>query len=55
MYFDPGTGSLIIQLVLASIATLTSFLIMFKSNVKAFFQKFKKKKVGFKSNENKQQ
>lgn len=44
MYFDPGTGSLIVQLFLACIAGFTSFLIMFKTNIKAFFSKFKKKK-----------
>ena len=44
MYFDPGTGSLIVQLVLACIAGFTSFLVVFKTNIKAFFSKFNKKK-----------
>ena len=44
MYFDPGTGSLIVQLFLACVAGFTSFLFVFRNNVKAFFSKFKKTK-----------
>ncbi len=44
MYFDPGTGSLIIQMILACIAGITSFFIVFKTNVKAFFSNRKAKK-----------
>ena len=44
MYFDPGTGSLIVQLFLACVAGFTSFLFVFRNNVKAFFSKFNKKK-----------
>lgn len=44
MYFDPGTGSLIVQLFLACVAGFTSFLFVFRNNVKVFFSKFKKTK-----------
>ena len=44
MYFDPGTGSLIVQLFLACVAGFTSFLFVFRNKVKAFFSKFKKTK-----------
>jgi hypothetical protein len=44
MYFDPGTGSLIIQMLLACVAGITSFFVMFKTNIIAFFSKKKEKK-----------
>ena len=44
MYFDPGTGSLIIQLFLAGLASIGAFLIVFKNKVKSFFKKDKDKK-----------
>ncbi len=44
MYFDPGTGSLVIQLLLASLAGITSFWVVFKNNIADFFSKLKKKK-----------
>lgn len=45
MYFDPGTGSLIIQMLLAFFAGIASFFVLFKNNVKAFFSKKKKEKI----------
>ena len=45
MYFDPGTGSLIIQMLLACFAGIASFFVLFKNNVKAFFSKKKKEKI----------
>lgn len=44
MYFDPGTGSLIVQLILAAMASFTSFCIAFRVNIKNFFIKLKEKK-----------
>lgn len=44
MYFDPGTGSLIIQMLLACIAGVTSFFMMFKTNIITFFSKKEEKK-----------
>lgn len=44
MYFDPGTGSLIVQLILASIAGFASFFVVFKNNIKSFFANFKNRK-----------
>lgn len=51
MYFDPGTGSLIIQLLLAAIASIGAFFAIFKSKIKNLFKKDKKKEV--KQNEKK--
>lgn len=45
MYFDPGTGSLIIQMLLAFFAGIASFFVLFKNNIKAFFAKNKKDKT----------
>lgn len=45
MYFDPGTGSLIIQMLLAIFAGIASFFVLFKNNVKAFFSKKKNEKI----------
>ena len=42
MYFDPGTGSLIVQMLLAFFAGIVSFFAIFKNNIKAFFHKRKK-------------
>lgn len=39
MYFDPGTGSLIIQLVLAGLASVGAFFVIFKNKVKNIFKK----------------
>ena len=45
MYFDPGTGSLIVQLFLACVAGITSFFVVFRNNIKAFFSKSKMTKT----------
>lgn len=45
MYFDPGTGSLIIQALLAFFAGVTSFFVLFKNNIKAFLAKNKKEEI----------
>ncbi len=42
MYFDPGTGSLIIQLLLAGLASVAAFFAVFKNKIKNFFNKDKK-------------
>ena len=34
MYFDPGTGSLIIQLLLAAVASIGAFFAIFKNRIK---------------------
>ena len=39
MYFDPGTGSLIIQLILAGLASVGAFFVIFKNKVKNLFKK----------------
>ena len=44
MYFDPGTGSLIIQVLLAFLASIGAFLITFRTKITSFF-KGKKEKV----------
>lgn len=36
MYFDPGTGSMIIQIVVASIAGVGAFFVTCKTNVLNF-------------------
>lgn len=43
-YIDPGTGSFIIQLIIAAIATITVFFKKIKNKVTSFFKKFKKHK-----------
>ena len=45
MYFDPGTGSLVVQLLLAFVASITTFLIVFKNNIKCCINNFLKKVV----------
>lgn len=46
MYFDPGTGSMVVQLVIASIAGVGAFFVTFKTNfigfVKGIFKKNEK-------------
>jgi hypothetical protein len=41
-YIDPGTGSIIIQLIIAAIASITVFFKKIKNKVTSFFKKFKK-------------
>lgn len=47
MYFDPGTGSMLIQIIIASIAGVGAFFVTFKTNfvslLKGFFHKNDKK------------
>lgn len=40
LYIDPGTGSLLLQVILGGIVTFGLF---FKNKIKAFFSIFKKK------------
>lgn len=44
MYFDPGTGSMVIQMVVASIAGVGAFLLTFKTNFIGFIKGIFKKK-----------
>lgn len=43
MYFDPGTGSMIIQVVIAAIAGVGAFFVTFKTNFFAFLKGLFKK------------
>lgn len=43
MYFDPGTGSMIIQAIIAGIAGVGAILFTFKTNVVTFFKGLFKK------------
>ncbi len=43
MYFDPGTGSLIIQLFIAGLASIGAFFALFKNKLKSMFKKENKK------------
>lgn len=36
MYFDPGTGSMLIQVIIATIAGVGAFFVTFKTNFLAF-------------------
>lgn len=44
MYFDPGTGSLIIQMLLAAIAGVGAFFVTFKTNFLSIIAGKKSKK-----------
>lgn len=48
MYFDPGFGSMVIQALLAALATCGAVFILFRDKIKAFFSK---KKVSKKQEE----
>ena len=39
MYFDPGTGSLIIQLIVAGIASIGAFFALFRNRINGLFHK----------------
>ncbi len=41
MYFDPGSGSIIIQVVLAAIATFSALIYSFRSIITSIFKKNK--------------
>ena len=43
MYFDPGTGSMIIQIIVASIASIGALFITFRDSIMGFFKKGKSK------------
>ena len=38
MYFDPGTGSMIVQIIVASIASIGALFITFKDNIIGFIR-----------------
>lgn len=38
MYFDPGTGSMVVQMVIASIAGVGAFFVTFKTNFFGFIK-----------------
>ncbi|MBR3211277.1 MAG: hypothetical protein IKF71_05025 [Bacilli bacterium] len=42
MYFDPGTGSLIVQLLVAGLASIGAFFAIFRTKIMDFFHKNKK-------------
>ena len=44
MYFDPGTGSLIVQIVVAFFASIGAFFVIFKNKIKNIFNKKKDEK-----------
>lgn len=44
MYFDPGTGSIIIQVLLALLASLSAFFVAFRTKILTFFQNKRKKR-----------
>ena len=43
MYFDPGTGSMIVQVVIAAIAGVGAFFVTFKTNFLVFIKGLFKK------------
>lgn len=43
MYFDPGTGSMIVQILVASIAGVGAFFLTFKTNCISFINGIFKK------------
>ncbi|MCI6266841.1 MAG: hypothetical protein MR598_08370 [Erysipelotrichaceae bacterium] len=43
MYFDPGTGSMLVQVLIATIAGVGAFFVTFKTNIISFFKGFSKK------------
>ena len=38
MYFDPGTGSMVVQIVIASIAGVGAFFVAFKTTIINFLK-----------------
>ena len=38
MYFDPGTGSMLIQIIVAAIASIGALFITFKTSIINFFK-----------------
>ena len=45
MYLDPGFGSMVIQLLVASIAAAVAFIGIFRQKITAFFSKKKNKTI----------
>lgn len=43
MYFDPGTGSMVVQVIIASIAGVGAFFVTFKTNFFSFLKGIFKK------------
>lgn len=43
MYFDPGSGSMIIQLIIAAIAAGGATLLAFKNKIKLFIRRHRSK------------
>ena len=43
MYFDPGTGSMFIQIIIASLAAVSAFFLTFKTSLINFFKGIFKK------------
>ena len=43
MYFDPGTGSMLIQIIIAGIAGIGAFFVTFKTNFLSFIKGILKK------------
>lgn len=41
MYFDPGTGSMLVQILIATVAGIGAFFVAFKSNIISFFKGLK--------------
>lgn len=53
MYLDPGFGSMLIQVLIASLAAAGAMFAMFRGKIMAFFKKSKKNaKTGDKSDDN---
>lgn len=48
MYFDPGTGSMIIQMLIAAIAGLGAFWVAFKTNFLNIVRKLFKRNGNYK-------
>ena len=38
MYFDPGTGSMLVQVIIATVAGVGAVFVSFRSNIMAFFR-----------------
>lgn len=45
MYFDPGFGSMVIQIIVASVAGIGAYLLAFKSKFSGMFNKNKSTNV----------
>ena len=46
MYFDPGTGSMLVQMIIALFAGIGAFFVAFKTNFLSFIKGMFKKKNG---------